>query len=53
MPWLQYLVDHFLRPWGLSLSGEVSWQGEDSSDIGKIVVENNVITTRTGRKVYG
>ena len=53
VPWLQYLVDHFLRPWGLSLSGEVSWQGEDSSDFGKIVVENNVITTRTGRKVYG
>jgi hypothetical protein len=47
--WLTYLRDHFLQPWGYVLSGEVTWQGEDSSDMGKIVVNNNQIAIKRGR----
>jgi len=50
--WLQYLVSKFLQPWGYTLSGSVRWQGEDSSDFGEIVVYNNAIVAKTGRKVY-
>lgn len=38
--WIQYLLDHFLTPWGYKLSGRVDWQGEDESDKGYIVVYN-------------
>lgn len=50
--WLKYLIANFIKPWGYVLSGEVEWQGEDSSDFGKIVVKHNVISTLKGRKVY-
>lgn len=39
--WLQYLVVHFLKPWGYVLNGRVSWQGEDNDDRGVIHVRNN------------
>jgi hypothetical protein len=38
--WLNYLVVHFLAPWGRALSGEVSYQGEDRNDRGVIVIKN-------------
>lgn len=41
--WLQYLIDHFLGPWGYILSGKVTWQGEEDDDIGFIVVSNNKV----------
>ena len=47
--WLDYLIEHFLAPWGLVLNGEVSWQGEERSDIGKIVVTNNKTSVLRGR----
>jgi hypothetical protein len=50
--WLQYLIHHFLAKWGYVLNGEVEWVGEDRSDTGKIVVENNEVTTKRGRVVY-
>lgn len=43
--WLKYLIEHFLKPWGHVLNGEVEWAGEDPSDRGKIVVKNNAVTT--------
>lgn len=30
--WLVYLVDHFLKPWGCVLEGQVEWQGNDEGD---------------------
>lgn len=42
--WLQYVINHFIAPWGYWLNGQVNWQGEDSGDIGMIVVKNNIIT---------
>jgi hypothetical protein len=41
--WLEYMIDHFFNPWGVLLNGTIDWSGEESSDIGKIVVTNNVV----------
>jgi len=50
--WIRYLIHHFLAPAGYVLNGEVEWQGEDPSDIGKIVVKDNEVSARQGRIVY-
>lgn len=50
--WLKYLIDKILAPRGYILNGEVSWSGEDQGDVGKIVVTNNVVTTKRGQIVY-
>jgi len=50
--WLQYLITHFLEPWGIKLNGEVEWQGEESGDFGKIIATDNIITVKIGRKEY-
>lgn len=42
--WLVYLIEHFLKPWGYTLNGEVEWQGEESGDMGKIAVAGNAVT---------
>ena len=39
--WLRYICDNFLGPKGYILNGEVRFQGEDSSDTGWIICENN------------
>jgi hypothetical protein len=44
----QYLIGHFLAPWGYTLNGTVKWVGEDPADSGVIEVENNRVTTREG-----
>ena len=50
--WLEYIVAHFLMPWGLTLNGEVKWDGEESSDVGIIRVVDNVVSQHAGRIVY-
>lgn len=46
--WLQFIISHFLKPWGRTLSGVVSFQGENHSDRGIIsVTDNNVIVTHS------
>lgn len=44
--WLEYIVKHFLGPWGYVLNGEVKWKGEERGDRGTIVVVNNVVSTQ-------
>ena len=39
--WLDYLLAHFLIPWGYTLNGEVTWTGEDPDDRGKIALVAN------------
>jgi len=39
--WLEYLILHFLKPWGYQLSGEVTWTGEKHGDFGLIRIVNN------------
>lgn len=42
--WLDYLITHYFRPWGVTLTGTVSWQGEGGSDQGEItVLDGNLI----------
>jgi hypothetical protein len=43
--WLKYIIEHFLAPWGYVLNGEIEWEGEDRSDVGTIISENNVVRT--------
>lgn len=45
--WLQYLIAHFLKPWGYTLSGTVRYAGRTEGVVGIISVENNkVVVTR-------
>ncbi len=41
--WLEYLIAHFLKPWGYALEGTVRWLGEDPSDHGTIYVAENEV----------
>lgn len=50
--WIEYLIEHFLAPWGYTVDGEVFWSGEEEGDLGKIVVEDNVVTEKQARIVY-
>lgn len=50
--WLQYLIEHFLKPWGHVLNGEVTWAGEEPGDLGRIVVTDNVVLVQQGRVIY-
>lgn len=51
--WLCYLIDHFLAPAGYVLNGEVTWQGEESSDMGKLVVKDNEVSALEAKVTYG
>ncbi len=42
--WLTYLINHFIKPWGYVLNGEVKYRGEDFNDVGIIVVKDNVVS---------
>ncbi len=46
--WLNYLIVHFLQPWGYTLNGRVIWTGEDSADKGTIIVTDNKVNTEPG-----
>ena len=43
--WLEFIIDHFLAPWGYEVDGDVTWQGESEDDFGTIYVRNNSVTT--------
>jgi hypothetical protein len=45
--WIEYLINNFLKPWGYVLNGEVEWFGEDRDDRGMIIIDNNIVTTKT------
>jgi len=42
--WLEYLIEHFLEPWGYTLNGVVLWEGEEEDDLGTIRIEDNVVS---------
>lgn len=50
--WIEYLIKHFFEPWGIKLNGEVEWEGEESGDLGKIIIKDNVVEVKEGRVVY-
>ena len=50
--WLEYLIEKILKPKGYILNGKVEWSGEERGDIGLIVIENNIVTTKEGSITY-
>jgi hypothetical protein len=50
--WLEYLIEHFLGPWGYNLNGEICWEGEDNPDLGKIKVADNKVKVLKGTVTY-
>jgi len=50
--WLKYLINHFFEKWGVKLNGEITWVGEDSEDMGKIIVVDNDVTVKVARITY-
>ncbi len=48
--WLQYMIKHFFRPWGIELSGLVNFQGEDDSDFGVIEIINGEVIEKQGKR---
>lgn len=50
--WIAYIIEHFLEPWGYVLNGEAEWRGEDTGDLGQIVVKENVVSAKNGSVVY-
>lgn len=45
--WLKYLIEHYFNPWGVTLSGSVTWKGEERSDVGVITIKNNIVTVES------
>lgn len=43
--WIEYIIKMFLSLWGVTLSGEVYWDGEDGEDAGVIMVHDNKVET--------
>jgi hypothetical protein len=50
--WLNYLIKHFFTPWGYSLSGVVTYEGEDGADFGKIEIVEGRAVKRAGKRVW-
>jgi len=44
--WLEYLIKHYFKPWGVVLSGEVFFRGEERRDVGSLVVVDNLVSIR-------
>lgn len=44
--WLEYLIKHFFAPWGRTLNGSVSYEGEDHGDVGIIEIRDNTVKVR-------
>ena len=44
--WLVYLIHKILAPNGYVLNGKVTWQGEETGDVGEITVKNNKVFTK-------
>lgn len=53
--WMQYLLDHFLTPWGYMVAGVVYWQGEKSDDMGRLVIDSptHVVKAQPATISYG
>jgi len=43
--WLRYIIDHFLKPWGYTVDGLVSWENRYAS--GRVKAYKNIVKSRT------
>ena len=46
--WLVYLIDHFFKPLGYVLNGDITWQGDEHDDLGIIHVVDNKVSMEYG-----
>lgn len=51
--WIEYLILHFLKPWGYVLNGEMMWEGEDRSDFGTIYIKDNAVEAVKAEVIQG
>lgn len=42
---LQLMVDQFFTPKGIILNGEMTWDGEEGGDLGRLIVKDSIIRT--------
>lgn len=47
--WLKFLINRVFAPQGYILNGEVSWQGEESTDMGVLRIVNNKLSIGQAR----
>lgn len=50
--WLEYMIANFFDPLGYVLNGDISWEGEESDDVGIIHVEDNFVDVEYGVHVH-
>lgn len=50
--WLKLLIETYFRPRGYTLNGEITWEGDDSYDLGKIVVTDNEVKILKAKIIY-
>ena len=43
--WIEYIIEHFLKPWGYVVNGKVNWHGEGWYDTGAIRIEDNIVVS--------
>jgi predicted DNA-binding WGR domain protein len=41
VPWLNYIIENFMKRWNYTLNGVVAWHGENEKDGGVISIKNN------------
>lgn len=44
IPWIIYIIENFLKPWGYVLNGSMKFQGEDRLDGGTFRITDNVVS---------
>lgn len=50
IPWIEYLIKHFLSPWGYVLNGTMTWQGESHGDVGTITIAGNAVSATENKR---
>ncbi len=48
--WLNYIIEHFLKRWGLEISGHVEYQGESRDDFGFVVIKDGRAVAVAGKR---
>ncbi len=44
--WLRWLIKHYFVPHGITLNGQIRWQGEEITDSGILKVIDNKVTSQ-------
>lgn len=50
--WLRYYIENFFKPWGYTLHGSISYEGDDRDDTGRIEVEGHTVVHSVAKITY-